>query len=133
MAGSRSSTHKTPHRCWPSTRIEPASRTRSMNKPDSASEMSPFGLVPSSTYPLAALPRAVEEGGFTLAAVRNGRFRARLDNLSQVRAYLELIAPPRPRFPPGRRATLVQLWKARPRGSKIEIAESIVVTALRRR
>jgi hypothetical protein len=81
----------------------------------------------------AALARVVEEGGFTLAGVRNGRFRARLDNLSQVRAYLELIAPPRPRFPSGGRARLTQLWRSQPRGSTIEIAESIVVTALRRR
>jgi hypothetical protein len=81
----------------------------------------------------AALARVVEEGRFTLDGIRSDRFRTRLDNLSQVRAYLELIAPPRPRFPPGGRARLLDLWKSRPRGSRIEIAEGIVVTALRRR
>src|ERR1700682_2714667 len=81
----------------------------------------------------AALARVIEEGRFTLAGIRNHRYRARLDNLSQLRTYLELIAPPRPRFPPGRRAHLLRLWRSRPRGSKIEIAESIVVTALKRR
>jgi hypothetical protein len=81
----------------------------------------------------AALARVVAEGRFTLAGVRNHRYRARLDNLSQLRTYLELIAPPRPRFPAGGRAHLLELWGSRPRGSKIEIAESIVVTALRRR
>ncbi len=81
----------------------------------------------------AALARVVAEGRFTLVGIRNQRYRARLANLSQLRTYLELIAPPRPRFPPGRRATLHQLWGSRPRGSKIEVAESIVVTALRRR
>jgi hypothetical protein len=81
----------------------------------------------------AALARVVQEGQFTLAGVCNHRYRARLDNLSQLRTYLELIAPPRPRFPAGRRARLIELWGSRPRGSQIEIAESIVVTALRRR
>jgi hypothetical protein len=81
----------------------------------------------------AALARVVAEGRFTLAGVRNHRYRARLDNPAQLRTYLELIAPPRPRFPAGRRAHLLELWGSRPGGSKIEIAESIVVTALRRR
>jgi hypothetical protein len=81
----------------------------------------------------AALARVVQEGSFTLAGVRSHRYRARLDNLSQLRTYLELISPPRPRFPAGRRARLVELWRSRPRGSQIEIAEAMVVTALRRR
>ena len=80
----------------------------------------------------AALARVVAEGRFALAGTRNHTYRARLDNLSQLRTYLELIAPPRPRFPPGRRARLVELWRSHPRGSKVEIAESLVVTALRR-
>lgn len=81
----------------------------------------------------AALARVVDEGHFTRAGSREHRYRARLYNLSQLRTYLELINPPRPRFPPGRRAQLVQLWASRPRRSKIEIAESLVVTGLRRR
>jgi hypothetical protein len=81
----------------------------------------------------AALLRVVQERQFTLAGIRDQRYRARLDNLSQLRTYLELIAPPRPRFPAGRRARLLEIWKSRRRGSQIEIAESIVVTALRRR
>jgi len=80
----------------------------------------------------AALIRVVQEGHFTLAGIHDHRYRARLDNLSQLRTYLELIAPPRPRFPAGRRARLVEIWKSRPRGAQIEIAESIVVTALQR-
>jgi hypothetical protein len=81
----------------------------------------------------AALARVVAEGRFSLAGIRNHRYRVRLDNPSQLRTYLELISPPRPRFPPGRRADLLELWRSRPRGSQLEIAESIVVTALRRR
>jgi hypothetical protein len=81
----------------------------------------------------AALARVVEEGRFTLAGSRNHRYRTRLDNPSQLRTYLELINPPRPRFPPGGRARLLELWRSGPRGSRIEIAEGIAVTALRRR
>ncbi len=80
----------------------------------------------------AALVRVVQEGHFTLAGIQDHRYRARLDNLSQLRTYLELIAPPRPRFPAGRRARLLNLWESRPRGSQLEIAESVVVTALQR-
>ena len=81
----------------------------------------------------AALERVVAEGRFALAGIRNGRYRSLLDNPTQLRTYLELINPPRPRFPPGRRAHLLDLWRSRPRGSRIEIAEWIVMTALRRR
>jgi len=81
----------------------------------------------------AALERVVAEGRFALNGIRNHRYRSLLDNPSQLRTYLELINPPRPRFPPGRRAQLLDLWRSSPRGSKIEIAEWIVLTALRRR
>jgi len=80
----------------------------------------------------AALERVVVEGRFALTGVGNRRYRSLLDSPSQLRTYLELINPPRPRFPPGRRAHLVDLWRSRPRGSRIEIAEWIVMTALRR-
>ena len=80
----------------------------------------------------AALERVVAEGRFVLTGIGNHRYRSLLDNPSQLRTYLELIAPPRPRFPAGGRARLLKLWGSRPRGSKIEIAEWIVVTALRR-
>jgi hypothetical protein len=81
----------------------------------------------------AALHRVVDEGSFTLVGRLPHRYRARLDNPSQLRTYLETINPPRPRFPAGSRARLVGLWAQRPRGARIEVTESIVVTALRRR
>ena len=81
----------------------------------------------------AALDRAVREGWFTLAGIRPHRYRVHLDNLSQLRTYLEMMTPPRPRFPAGRRARLGALWTKRPRGARIEVTESMVVTALRRR
>jgi hypothetical protein len=92
-----------------------------------------FGFDSRLSAAEAALARVVNEGQFTLAGIGNHRYRTRLDNLSQLRTYLELIAPPRPRFPPGRRAQLLDLWNSSPRGSSIEIAESLEVTALRRR
>jgi hypothetical protein len=117
-----------PHRTWqPSVAIITPSRRLPVARLINAAFDSRLSAAEAS------LARVVEEGLFTPAGSRSHRYRARLDNLSQLRTYLELIAPPRPRFPAGRRARLLQLWGSRPRGSKIEIAESLVVTALRRR
>jgi hypothetical protein len=116
-----------PHRTW---RPEIAIITPAGRVPIAQLNNSAFDRRLSSAE--AALARVVADGRFTLAGVRNHRYHVHLDNLSQLRTYLELISPPRPRFPPGRRAHLLEIWRSRPRGSRIEIAESIVVTALRR-
>lgn len=80
----------------------------------------------------SALERVVDDGWFTLAGVRPARYRIYLDRPSQVRTYLELITPPRPRFPRGARARLDVLWSSAPPGARIEVTESLVITALRR-
>ena len=80
----------------------------------------------------SALERVVDEGSFTLAGVRSARYRTYLDRPSQMRTYLELINPPRPRFPRGGRAKLYAMWESAPRGARIEVTESLVVNALRR-
>ena len=80
----------------------------------------------------SALERVVAEGGFTLAGVRSARFRSQLARPSQVRTYLELINPPRPRFPRGGRTRLYEMWESAPRGARIEVTESLVLNALRR-
>jgi hypothetical protein len=80
-----------------------------------------------------ALERVVDEGAFTLVGVRSARFRSYLDRPSQMRTYLELINPPRPRFPRGARARLDEMWDSAPRGARIEVTESLIVNALRRR
>jgi len=84
-------------------------------------------------YAEAALDRVVRDGWFRLAGFVPARYRAYLDRPSQVRTYLELINPPRPRFPPGGRARLDELWRSAPPDARIEVTESLVVTALRRR
>jgi len=81
----------------------------------------------------SALERVVDEGAFTQAGVQSARFRAYLDRPSQMRTYLELINPPRPRFPRGGRARLYEMWASAPRGARIEVTESLIVNALRRR
>ncbi len=78
----------------------------------------------------AALERVVRNGEFRVAGAATHRYGIRLDNLSQLRTYIELINPPRPRFPPGERTRLVALWQAAPRGARIEVTESMVVNAL---
>jgi hypothetical protein len=80
-----------------------------------------------------ALERVVDDGTFRLAGVRSARFRTYLARPSQMRTYLELINPPRPRFPRGARARLFEMWDSSPRGARIEVTESIIVNALRRR
>ena len=81
----------------------------------------------------SALDRVVKEGRFKLLGDRTARYRTYLDRPSQMRTYLELINPPRPRFPPGGRARLKEMWESAPAGSRIEVTEALVVTALRRR
>lgn len=81
----------------------------------------------------SALERVVDEGHFRLTGIRPARYRIYLDLPSQMRTYLELINPPRPRFPRGGRARLYELWDSAPRGARIEVTESLVVNALRRR
>lgn len=81
----------------------------------------------------SALERVVDEGLFVLAGVRSARYRSYLSGPSQVRTYLELINSPRPRFPRGGRARLEVMWDSAPRGARIELTESLMVNALRRR
>ena len=81
----------------------------------------------------SALERVVDEGSFALAGVRAARYRIYLARPSQMRTYLELINPPRPRFPRGARARLDVMWDSAPPGARIEVTESIMVNALRRR
>lgn len=80
----------------------------------------------------AALDRVVDDGRFTLLGLTSRQWRTSLDAPSQIRTYLELINPPRPRFPPGTRAALDRAWRGAPLNARIEIAESLIVTALRR-
>jgi hypothetical protein len=80
----------------------------------------------------AALARVVRTNWYTLVGERPSRYRIYLDRPSQMRTYLELINPPRPRFPPGTRARLLSLWRTAPPRSRIEVTESLVITALRR-
>src|SRR3989441_3556947 len=80
-----------------------------------------------------ALERVVDDGSFILAGVRSAHYRTYLVRPSQMRTYLELINPPRPRFPRGGRAKLYEMWDSAPRGARIEVTESLILNALRRR
>ena len=81
----------------------------------------------------AALKRVVDEGWFTRSGTRGARWRTYLDRPSRMRTYLELITPPRPRFPPGARAQLEEIWTSMLPGARIEITEPLVMTALCKR
>ena len=81
----------------------------------------------------AALERVVADGRCTLTGVAEARWRTYLERLSQMRTYLELIYPPRPRFPRGSRARLKAMWEGARGKPRIEVTEPLVITVLRRR
>ena len=80
----------------------------------------------------AALERVVREGALTLLGIRGARWRTYLERPSQMRTYLELIVPPRPRFPKGARTRLREQWQTMQPGARIEITEPLVMSVLRK-
>lgn len=80
----------------------------------------------------AALQQMVADGLCTLVGVAQARWCTYLERLSQMRTYLELIYPPRPRFPRGSRARLKATWERAPGKARIEVTEPLVITVLRR-
>jgi hypothetical protein len=79
------------------------------------------------------LERVVADGWCTVFGVAEARWWTYLERLSQMRTYLELIYPPRPRFPRGSRARLKAMWLEARGKARIEITEPLVITVLRRR
>jgi len=116
-----------PHRTWRPSIVIVAGRSR---VPVATLLNTAFEVNLSAAE--SALKRVVDEGSFTLAGVRAARYRIYLDRPSQIRTYLELINPPRPRFPRGGRARLEAIWNTAPRGARVEVTESLIVNGLRR-
>ena len=79
----------------------------------------------------AALDRVVREGWFTRSGATGHRYRVRLKSPAQLRRYIDMLGTPKPRFPPGGRAELLAQWKSVAPGARIEVTESMAVTALR--
>ena len=117
-----------PHRTWrPSIAIIANGRRR----PVTELRLTPFESNLDSAE--AALERVVADGWCTLAGVAEARWRTYLERLSQMRTYLELIYPPRPRFPRGSRTRLKAMWEEARGNARIEITEPLVMNVLRRR
>src|ERR671923_685677 len=117
-----------PHRTWrPAIAIVGSGR----RLPVTELRLTPFESNLESSE--AALERMVAEGSCTLVGVTDARWRSYLDRPSQMRTYLELIAPPRPRFPRGSRARLEAMWEEARGKARIEVTEPLVMTVLRRR
>lgn len=116
-----------PHRTW---RPLIAVVTRGRRTPVTELTFTPFESNLDAAE--AALERVVEQGWFAQAGIVQKRWRTYLDRPSQVRTYMELISPPRPRFPPGSRARLNAVWEHAGPGARIEISEPLVITILRR-
>jgi len=79
-----------------------------------------------------ALERAVELGAFTCVGARRHRYRARLESPGQLPEYIELLGTPRPRLSAGTHSALRRLWPSRAPGTRIEVTDGMLITALRR-
>jgi hypothetical protein len=117
-----------PHRTW-----RPAISVVTPGRRVLVTELAFASFETNLTSAERALDRVVADGLCTLVGVVQKRWRTYLDRPSQMRRYLELISPPRPRFPPGSRARLDAIWERAPHGARVEISEPLVVTLLRRR
>lgn len=117
-----------PHRTWrPSIAIVAHGR----RLPVTELLITPFATNLASAE--AALDCVVREGAFTLLGIRGARWRTYLERPSQMRTYMELITPPRPRFPPGARPRMHEMWEAMQPGGGIEITEPLAMNVLRKR
>ena len=73
-----------------------------------------------------------EEGQFTHTGTSHHRLRVRLANPSQLHRYLHQHGGQRPpRFPPGARRLMRQLWDRRGSGAQLEVTEFMTVIGLR--
>jgi hypothetical protein len=79
-----------------------------------------------------AIQSVVGDGRFDHLGTIHPRFRVRLDSAAELERYLHLGARP-PRFAPGDRRRLRELWRRRSAGAQIEVTEFMTVIALGRR
>ena len=79
---------------------------------------------------IAAIQTVVEAGLFTQVGVSHHRFRVPLASLAELHRYLHLGQRP-PRFPPGGRKRLLELWRRRAPDAQIEVTEFLTIIGLR--
>jgi len=80
----------------------------------------------------AALDRVVRDGSFALEGKRRHRYHIRLRGPAELPEYVDLLGTPRPRLSPGTWPRLRTLWRSSRVGARIEIADGLVIAALRR-
>lgn len=79
----------------------------------------------------ASIQDVVDRGLFTRVGGSHHYFRVRLEGQAELWRYLHLTQRP-PRFPPGGRRRLHDLWHRRTAGAQIEVTEYLSIFALRR-
>ena len=79
-----------------------------------------------------AIATVVDRGLVALIRAESHRFRVRIANPSQLRQYISGGRRP-PRFPPGGRKRLLEVWRSRQDGAWIEVTEHMTVVVLRAR
>lgn len=81
----------------------------------------------------AAVNQVLRQGLYTLEGVRRHPYRVRLERLTDVPRYIQAVGEPKPRFVPGTRARLRQLWRGRTTNTRIEVTDGMVISLLRKR
>jgi len=79
---------------------------------------------------VASIRTVVDERRFTPVSTSNHQFRVQLPNTHQMDAYFRGGIRP-PRFPPGGRRRLHEMWKARAEGAQIEITEHMTLIVMK--
>jgi hypothetical protein len=80
---------------------------------------------------VSAIRTVIDRGHFSQVGTSHHQFRVHLASPADLRRYVHL-APTPSRFPPGGRQRLIDLWRSRTEGARIEVTESFTVFGLRR-
>ena len=78
----------------------------------------------------ASIRKVIADGLFEARGAIHGRYTAGLESLAELDRFLHLTETP-PRFPPGGRQRLLDLWRRRARGARIEVTQFFTVFGLR--
>jgi hypothetical protein len=79
---------------------------------------------------VAAIQTVIDERHFERIGTSHHRFRVWLGSPAELDRYLHQGQRP-PRFPAGGRRRLLDLWRRRPAGARIEVTEFLTVIGLR--
>ena len=80
---------------------------------------------------MSAIRTVIDEGCFSQLGTSHHQFRVPIANPADLRRYVHLYQRP-PRLTAGGRQRLIDLWRSRTEGARIEVTEFFTVIGLRR-